>query len=68
MVVGDRQVYVLTFKELVDKVVRDFIAKEVFKEAKKTFKPEEYQEMRMHAIKRLTELGISVKELEESLG
>jgi DNA-binding transcriptional MerR regulator len=40
----------------------------VLREAKKAFKPEDYQEIKMHALKRLTELGFALKELEELLG
>jgi len=36
--------------------------------AKKTFKPEDYQEIKMLAIRRLTGLSIAIKELEELLG
>ena len=40
----------------------------MLREAKKAFKPEDYQEIKMHAVRRLTELGISLRELEEVLG
>ena len=40
---------------------------EVLREAKKAFKPKDYQEIKMHAVRRLIELGFSVNELEKLL-
>ncbi len=67
--------YVKAFKELIDEVIREnrnnpqrakeLIINEALREAKKAFKPQHYQEIKMHAVKRLTELEISIKELEE---
>jgi len=77
-VVGDRQLYVVAFKELIDEVIREnknnperakvLIINEVLRAAKKAFTPQDYQEIKMYAVRRLTELGIPVKELEELLG
>jgi len=39
----------------------------VLREAKKVFRPEDYQEIKMHAFRRLVELGFSAKELEDLL-
>ena len=71
-------IYVQAFKELIDEVIREnknnpqrakeLIVNEVLREAKKAFKPEDYQEIKMYAVRRLTELGISLRELEEVLG
>ena len=71
-------IYVQAFKELIDEVIREnknnpqkakeLIVNEVLKEAKKAFKPQDYQEIKMYAVRRLTELGIPIKELEEVLG
>ena len=47
---------------------KELIVEEVLREAKKVFRPEEYQEIKMHAFRKLTELGFSAKELEELLG
>ena len=75
---GNTKLYVTAFKELINEVVRenkdnprrakDLIINEVLREAKRAFKPQDYQEIKMHAVKRLIELGIPVKELEELLG
>ncbi len=75
---GNTKLYVAAFKELINEVVRenkdnpkrakDLIINEVLREAKRAFKPQDYQEIKMHAVKRLIELGIPVKELEELLG
>ncbi|MCD6362210.1 MAG: hypothetical protein J7M38_15230 [Armatimonadetes bacterium] len=72
------KLYVQAFKELINEVLREnrnnpqrakeLIINEVLREAKKAFKPQDYQEIKMHAVKRLTELGIPIKELEEVLG
>ena len=71
-------IYVQAFKELIDEVIREnknnpkkakeLIINEVLREAKKAFKPQDYQEIKMYAVRRLTELGIPIKELEEVLG
>ena len=71
-------IYVQAFKELIDEVIREnknnpqrakeLIVNEVLREAKKAFKPQDYQEIKMYAVRRLTELGISLRELEEVLG
>jgi len=73
----DRQLYIAAFKELIDEVVREnrnnperakeLIVEEVLREAKKAFRPEDYEEVKMHALRKLTELGFSAKELEELL-
>ena len=70
-------IYIQAFKELIDEVIREnkdnpqkakeLIVNEVLREAKKAFKPEDYQEIKMHAVQRLVELGISAKELEKLL-
>ena len=70
-------IYVQAFKELIDEVIREnknnpqkakeLIVNEVLKEAKKAFKPQDYQEIRMYAVQRLVELGFSMKELEPIL-
>jgi len=39
----------------------------VLREAKKAFRPEHYQEIKMFAFRKLMELGFSAKELEEFL-
>jgi len=75
-VAGDRQLYVVAFKELIDEVIREnrdnperakeLIINEVLREAKKAFKPQDYQEIKTYAIRRLVELGISIKEVEEA--
>ena len=75
---GNTKLYVTAFKELINEVVRenkdnpkrakDLIINEVLREAKRAFKPQDYQEIKMHAVKRLIELGIPIKELEELLG
>ena len=72
------ELYVQAFKELINEVIREnrnnprrakeLIINEVLREAKKAFKPQDYQEIKMYAVRRLTELGISIKELEEVLG
>jgi len=72
------ELYVQAFKELINEVIREnrnnpqkakeLIINEVLKEARNAFKPEDYQEIKMYAVRRLTELGISIKELEEVLG
>ena len=72
------KIYVQAFKELIDEVIREnknnperakkLIIDEVLKEARKAFKEDDYHEIKMHAVQRLVELGISVKELEEVLG
>ena len=71
------KLYVQTFKEIIDEVIKENknnhqkakepIINEVLREAKKAFKPEDYQEIKMHAIRKLTELAIPIKELEEFL-
>jgi len=71
------RLYVQAFKELIDEVIREnksdpqkakeLIMNEVLREAKKVFKPDDYQEIRMHAFRRLVELGFTAKELEELL-
>jgi len=71
------RLYVQAFKELINEVIREnkdnpqkakeLIINEVLKEAKKAFKPQDYQEIKLYAMKRLVELGFSVKELEELL-
>ena len=72
------KLYVQAFKELINEVIREnrnnpqkakeLIINEVLREARKAFKPQDYQEIKMYAVRRLTELGISIKELEEVLG
>ena len=37
---------------------------EILREAKKAFKLQDYQEIKMYAVRRLTELGIPIRELE----
>jgi len=71
-------IYVQAFKELIDEVVREnknnperakkLIIDEVLREARKAFKEDDYRDIKMYAVQRLVELGISVKELEEVLG
>ena len=71
-------IYVQAFKELIDEVIREnknspqrakeLIINEVLGEARNAFKPQDYQEIKMYAVRRLTELGIPIKELEEVLG
>jgi len=39
----------------------------VLREAKKAFRPEDYEEVKRHVIARPLELGFSAKELEELL-
>ena len=73
-----KQLYVAAFMELVDEIIeenrddpqraRKLIIEEVLREAKKAFRPEHYQEIKMHAFRKLIELGFSAKELEEVLG
>ena len=42
---------------------KELIVNEVLKEVKKAFKPQDYQEIKIHAFRRLVELGFSAKEL-----
>jgi len=72
-----KQLYILAFKELVDEIIeenrddpqraRELIINEVLREAKKAFRSEDYQEIKMFAFRKLMELGFSAKELEEFL-
>ncbi|MDJ0270499.1 MAG: hypothetical protein NXY59_08140 [Aigarchaeota archaeon] len=65
--VRDRQLYVAAFKELIDEVIREnrndpqkakeLIINEVLREAKKAFKPEEYEVIKQYTLSRLRELG-----------
>ena len=74
---GSRGMYVAAFMELVDEIIeenrdnpqraRELIINEVLREAKKAFRSEDYQEIKMFAFRKLMELGFSAKELEEFL-
>ncbi len=72
------RLYITAFKELIDEVIREninnpqrakeLIVNEVLMEAKKAFKQEDYQEIKMYAVKRLIKLGFTAKELERLIG
>ena len=71
------RLYIQAFKELIDEVIREnknnpqrakeLIINEVLREAKKAFKPEDYQEIRMYAVRKLMELNVPIGELERLL-
>ena len=73
----DRKLYVHAFMELVDEIIKEnrdnperakkLIVEEVLREARKVFRLEDYQEIKMYAFRKLMELGFSAKELEELL-
>ena len=66
-----------TFKEIIDEAIKENknnhqkakepIINEVLREAKKAFKQQDYQEIKMYAVQRLVELGFSMKELKPVL-
>ncbi|RLG74812.1 MAG: hypothetical protein DRO12_06415 [Thermoprotei archaeon] len=70
-------IYVQAFKELIDEVIREnksnpqkakeLIINEVLREAKKAFSPEDYQEIKMYAVRKLMELNVPIGELERLL-
>jgi len=65
------KLYVQAFKELINEVIREnrnnpqkakeLIINEVLREARKAFKPKDYEEIRRHAITKLMELGVIIE-------
>jgi len=70
------KLYIHTFKEIINEAIKEnnpkkakeLIINEVLREAKKAFKPQDYEEVKRYAIAKLIELGFPAKELEDLLG
>ena len=68
------KLYVIAFKELISEVIREnknnperakkLIMEEILREAKNVFKPEDYEEIKKHAIITLMQIGVDISNIE----